>query len=54
LIQDFFKQKPNTQIDPELAVAMGVSVQAGIIGGMWPLTVSAVELPIRVKKIQIN
>lgn len=54
LIQEFFNQKPNTQIDPELAVAMGVSVQAGIIGGMWPLTVSAVELPTRVKKIQIN
>ncbi|XP_071170525.1 heat shock 70 kDa protein 13-like [Mytilus edulis] len=54
LIHKFFNKKPNTNIDPELAVAMGVSVQAGIIGGMWPLTVSAVELPTRVKKIQIN
>lgn len=53
-IQDFFGQKPNTNIDPELAVAMGVSVQAGIIGGMWPLTVSAVELPTQIKKIQIS
>lgn len=53
-IHKFFGQKPNTNIDPELAVAMGVSVQAGIIGGMWPLTVSAVELPTQVKKIQVS
>ena len=54
LIEVYFNKKPNTEIDPELAVAMGVSVQAGIIGGMWPLTVSAVELPTRVKKIQVQ
>lgn len=54
LIRDFFAKDPNTSIDPELAVAMGVSVQAGIIGGMWPLKVSAVELPTHVKKIQIS
>ncbi|OWF38303.1 heat shock 70 kDa protein 13-like [Mizuhopecten yessoensis] len=54
LIRDFFGKDPNTSIDPELAVAMGVSVQAGIIGGMWPLKVSAVELPTSVKKIQIS
>ncbi len=54
LIQDFFNMEPNTAIDPELAVASGVSIQAGIIGGMWPLTVSATELPTRVKKIQVH
>ncbi|XP_060076557.1 heat shock 70 kDa protein 13-like [Ylistrum balloti] len=54
LIRDFFNKDPNTSVDPELAVAMGVSVQAGIIGGMWPLTVSAVELPTAIKKIQIS
>lgn len=53
LIKEFFNKDPNTSIDPELAVAMGVSVQAGIIGGMWPLTVSAVELPTYVKKINL-
>ncbi|XP_071089722.1 heat shock 70 kDa protein 13-like [Haliotis cracherodii] len=54
LIRDYFRKQPNTAIDPELAVATGVSIQAGIIGGMWPLTVSAVELPTRVRKIQIH
>ncbi|KAK6177911.1 hypothetical protein SNE40_012780 [Patella caerulea] len=54
IIKDFFGKKPNTAVDPELAVVTGVSIQAGIIGGMWPLTVSAVELPTNVKKIQIN
>lgn len=54
LIRDYFGKKPNTAIDPELAVASGVSVQAGIIGGMWPLTVSAVELPTRVRKIHVH
>lgn len=54
LIRDYFHKKPNTAIDPELAVASGVSIQAGIIGGMWPLTVSAVELPTRVRKIHVH
>ena len=54
LIRDFFDMEPNTAIDPELAVASGVSIQAGIIGGMWPLTVSATELPTKVKKIQVH
>lgn len=54
LIRDYFRKDPNVAIDPELAVAMGVSIQAGILGGMWPLSVSAVELPIRVKKIHIH
>ncbi|KAJ8317457.1 hypothetical protein KUTeg_005361, partial [Tegillarca granosa] len=50
-IQKFFGKDLNTAIDPELAVATGVSIQAGIIGGMWPLTVSAVELQNSVQKI---
>ena len=54
LIGDYFGKKPNTAVDPELAVASGVSVQAGILGGMWPLTVSAVELPTRVRKIHVH
>lgn len=54
IIHTYFNKKPNTSIDPEAAVAVGVSIQAGIIGGMWPLTVSAVELPSRVRKIKIS
>ncbi|XP_076468566.1 heat shock 70 kDa protein 13-like [Babylonia areolata] len=54
LIAEYFGKKPNTAIDPELAVVSGVSIQAGIMGGMWPLTVSAVELPTRVRKIQVH
>lgn len=54
LIRDYFDKEPNVSIDPELAVASGVSIQAGILGGMWPLTVSAIELPVRAKKIQVN
>ena len=54
LITEYFSLKLNTDIDPEIAVASGVSIQAGILGGMWPLTVSAIELPSRVKKIQLR
>ncbi|RUS78470.1 hypothetical protein EGW08_013758 [Elysia chlorotica] len=54
LVEEHMKRRPNTDVDPELAVVTGVSVQAGILGGMWPLTVSAVELPTRVKKIHIH
>ena len=54
LVEEHMKRRPNTNVDPELAVVTGVSVQAGILGGMWPLTVSAVELPTRVKKIHIH
>lgn len=54
LVAEYMKKKPNTAIDPELAVVSGVSIQAGILGGMWPLTVSAVELPSRVKKMHVH
>jgi len=43
LIREYFGKIPNTSIEPELAVVMGSSLQAGVIGGMWPLTVSAIE-----------
>ncbi|NXC20823.1 HSP13 protein, partial [Corythaeola cristata] len=45
VIQDFFGKEPNTTVDPDLAVVMGVAIQAGIVGGSWPLQVSAVEIP---------
>ena len=55
LIKEYFNGKePNVSIDPELAVATGVAIQAGIIGGMWPLQVSAIELTNHVKKIHVN
>ena len=54
LIRDYFSMEPNTAIDPELAVASGVSIQAGILGRMWPLTVSATELPTKAKKIHLR
>ncbi|NXT28721.1 HSP13 protein, partial [Syrrhaptes paradoxus] len=45
VIQDFFEKEPNTSVDPDLAVVMGVALQAGIVGGSWPLQVSAIEIP---------
>ncbi|XP_077985090.1 heat shock 70 kDa protein 13-like [Glandiceps talaboti] len=54
LIRDYFKKDPNVSIDPELAVAYGVAIQAGIIGGVWPLQVSAIEIQQNVKKIHVT
>ena len=55
IIEEYFGKKPNLGIDPELAVVTGVSIQAGILGGMWPLRVAAVELPTNhVQKIEIG
>eukprot|EP00794_Sanderia_malayensis_P020635 gene20635-22670_t len=55
IVGDFFGKKPNVEIDPELAVVTGVSIQAGILGGMWPLQVAAVELPTsHIQKIQVG
>ncbi|NXN65149.1 HSP13 protein, partial [Himantopus himantopus] len=45
VIQDFFGKEPNISVDPDLAVVMGVAIQAGIVGGSWPLQVSAIEIP---------
>ncbi|KAM3836996.1 heat shock 70 kDa protein 13 [Vipera latastei] len=47
IITEFFGKKPNTSVDPDLAVVTGVAIQAGIVGGSWPLQVSAVEIPNR-------
>ncbi|XP_029434540.1 heat shock 70 kDa protein 13 [Rhinatrema bivittatum] len=47
MIQEFFGKDPNTSVDPDLAVVIGVAIQAGIVGGSWPLQVSAIEIPNR-------
>lgn len=47
LIGEFFGKEPNTSVDPDLAVVTGVAIQAGIMGGSWPLQVSAIEIPNR-------
>nr|XP_033796025.1 heat shock 70 kDa protein 13 [Geotrypetes seraphini] len=47
VIREFFGKDPNTSVDPDLAVVIGVAIQAGIVGGSWPLQVSALEIPNR-------
>lgn len=47
LIGEYFGKEPNTSVDPDLAVVTGVAIQAGIMGGSWPLQVSALEIPNR-------
>lgn len=47
LISEYFEKEPNTSVDPDLAVVTGVAIQAGIMGGSWPLQVSAIEIPNR-------
>jgi stress 70 chaperone-associated protein len=54
LIETYFQKKPNIEIDPDVAVTHGVSIQAGILGGVWPLTVSATEVRTAVEKIHIE
>ncbi|XP_043850063.1 heat shock 70 kDa protein 13 [Dromiciops gliroides] len=55
LIHEFFGKNPNTSVDPDLAVVMGVAIQAGIDGGSWPLQVSAIEIPNRhLRKTNFN
>lgn len=54
LIENYFQKKPNIDIDPDVAVTHGVSIQAGILGGVWPLTVSATEVRTAVEKIHIE
>ncbi|CAF0735255.1 unnamed protein product [Adineta ricciae] len=54
LIADYFQKKPNVNIDPDVAVTHGVSIQAGILGGVWPLNVSATEVRTAVEKIHIE
>lgn len=47
IIGEYFGKEVNTQVDPDLAVVTGVALQAGIMGGSWPLQVSAIEIPNR-------
>ncbi|KAI7801061.1 heat shock 70 kDa protein 13 precursor, partial [Triplophysa rosa] len=47
IIKEYFGKEPNTSVDPDLAVVTGVAIQAGIMGGSWPLQVSAIEIPNR-------
>lgn len=55
IITDFFGKVPNTSVDPDLAVVTGVAIQAGIMGGAWPLQVSAIEVPNRhLRKRNLN
>ncbi|XP_063299171.1 heat shock 70 kDa protein 13 [Pelobates fuscus] len=55
VIRDFFGKEPNTSVDPDLAVVTGVAIQAGIMGGSWPLQVSAIEIPNRhLRKTNFN
>uniref|UniRef100_A0A1I7XZP2 Heat shock 70 kDa protein 13 n=1 Tax=Steinernema glaseri TaxID=37863 RepID=A0A1I7XZP2_9BILA len=53
LVGSYFKRTPNYGIDPELAVVTGASVQAGVIGGGWPLQVAAMELASKQRKRHI-
>ncbi|CAD6191822.1 unnamed protein product [Caenorhabditis auriculariae] len=50
IVGRYFRKSPNFGIDPELAVVTGASVQAGVIGGGWPLQVAAMELPTKKRK----
>ena len=55
LISEYFGKEPNTSVDPDLAVVIGVAIQAGIMGGSWPLQVSAIEIPNRhLRKTNLN
>ncbi|KAM3933992.1 heat shock 70 kDa protein 13 isoform 2-T2 [Leptodactylus fuscus] len=55
VIRDYFNKEPNTSVDPDLAVVTGVAIQAGIVGGSWPLQVSAIEIPNRhLRKTNFN
>ncbi|KAM4702201.1 heat shock 70 kDa protein 13 isoform 1-T1 [Discoglossus pictus] len=55
VIRDFFGKDPNTSVHPDLAVVTGVAIQAGIMGGSWPLQVSAIEIPNRhLRKTNFN
>jgi len=53
IVGSYFGRVPNYGIDPELAVVTGASVQAGVIGGGWPLQVAAMELPATQRKRHI-
>uniref|UniRef100_A0A0K0DHV6 Heat shock 70 kDa protein 13 n=1 Tax=Angiostrongylus cantonensis TaxID=6313 RepID=A0A0K0DHV6_ANGCA len=50
IVGHYFGKPPNFGVDPELAVVTGAAVQAGVIGGGWPLQVAAMELPSKRRK----
>ena len=55
LVGDFFNKIPNTSINPDIAVAIGVAAQAGILGNGWPLKVAAVEIQNeKLRKVYVN
>jgi len=55
LIQQYFNKIPNTAIDPDVAVTIGVAVQAGILGNGWPLKVAAIEIQNhKLKKVNVD
>lgn len=50
IVGHYFGKPSNFGVDPELAVVTGAAVQAGVIGGGWPLQVAAMELPSKRRK----
>uniref|UniRef100_A0A7E4W4B8 Heat shock 70 kDa protein 13 n=1 Tax=Panagrellus redivivus TaxID=6233 RepID=A0A7E4W4B8_PANRE len=53
VVGSYFGKSANYGIDPVLAVVTGASVQAGVIGGGWPLQVTAMELPTTRRKVHL-
>ncbi|KAL7668702.1 hypothetical protein ACOME3_009393 [Neoechinorhynchus agilis] len=49
----FHGSKLNCKIDPDTTVVYGLAIQAGIIGRMWPIRVSATEVESSVKKVEL-
>uniref|UniRef100_A0A5S6QLQ9 Disease resistance R13L4/SHOC-2-like LRR domain-containing protein n=1 Tax=Trichuris muris TaxID=70415 RepID=A0A5S6QLQ9_TRIMR len=54
VVSQYFNNKTlNCEIDPELAVAIGVGIQAGVMAQAWPIQVSATEIGTKFKKIHV-
>ena len=54
LLTTFLGKPPCSSIDPDEAVAVGVSMQAGILGGAWPLQVSVLEAPFTGESVELD
>ena len=54
LIEGLIGRPSHRGVDPELAVVTGVAVQGGVLGGAWPLTVSAIEVMTTAAKIHLD
>ncbi|CAK5080553.1 unnamed protein product [Meloidogyne enterolobii] len=50
IVGQFFSKVPNYGVFPELAVVIGVAIQAGVVINGWPLQVAAMELPFAKQK----